>query len=321
MSRTEGSELPLITPRAVRDYARDGWALGGAALAVASKDTQLHKFAAGAYAGVVALELADAATGVVFHHDGTLPERLGFVLASLYLVALVSNLAVVGLAGLANQVLDERPVRPVDGWRLMWQRLPQAAGWALLVVTVGIPARLLTGWGVDQIAAVLLGFGWAVVSFFAIPAIAIAGAGPIGAAIRSLGLVGRQWGTQVVGMVYVWLRPIVFIGLPGALATAAGILLVLTGQDFPGWGVAAVGVVAMAFAYLLVMTANSILSVALYRFAHGETLPPEFDPATLERVLRPPAPRTTRIVERLDSEPARRIRARVERLISEWGER
>ena len=86
--------------------------------------------------------------------------------------------------------------------------------WALVVVAVGIPARVLTGWGIDQLAAVLLGFGWGVLTFFAVPAIALAGDGPIGAGIRSVRLVGHQWGTQVVGMVYVWLRPIVFIGLP-----------------------------------------------------------------------------------------------------------
>jgi hypothetical protein len=318
MSGDQVGQLPLAPRRSVRDYARDGWEVGGAALAVATKGAELRKFAAGAYAGVAALELADAATAVAFHHDGTLPERVGFVLVSAYVVALVSNLAAVGLAGLANEALDAGRIRPADGWRLMWRRLPQVAGWAVLVVGVGIPARLLTSWGIDQLAAVLLGFGWAVVSFFAIPAIALAGDGPIGAGIRSLGLAGRQWGTQVVGMVYVWLRPIVYVGLPGGLVTLAGVLLILEGHDLAGWAVGAAGVLAMALAYLLVVTANSILSVALYRFARGQALPREFDTETLERVLRRPAPRTMRLVRMLDCAPARRIRRRVEQLVSEW---
>jgi hypothetical protein len=232
-----------------------------------------------------------------------------------YIVALISNLAAVGLAGLVDHRLDGRPAQARDGWSLMRRRLPQVAGWALLVVVVGIPARILTGWGVDQVAAVLLGFGWAVISFFAIPAIALAGDGPIRAGARSLGLVGRQWGSQVVGMVYVWVRPVVFIGVPGALLLAAGIVVTLEGRSLLGWILGAGGVVAIAFAYLLVVTARAILCVALYRFAQDQELPPEFNRATLDRVLRPPAPRTVRIVRRLDNATARRVRERLQRLI------
>ena len=301
--------------RRAREYARDGWELGGAALSLATRSAELRRFAATAYAGVVALEIVDAATAVIFHDDANLAERLAYSVVSTYLIALLSTLAAVGLAGLVDSALDGRPLRSADGWRLLGRRFWQVAGWALLVVLVGIPARVLTGWGIDQVAAVLLGFGWAVVSFFAVPAIALAGEGPIGAGIRSVGLVGRQWGSQLVGMVYVWLRPLVFIGVPGALLGAAGGVLILEGHPLAGWIVAAAGALLMAFAYLLIVTANSVLCVALYRFAQGQPLPPEFDPQTLRRVLRPPSPRTVRIVRRLDSEPARRIRARLERLI------
>lgn len=238
-----------------------------------------------------------------------------FGLVSAYVVALLSNLAAVGLAGLVDRKLGGQTLDTRDGWRLMRRRLPQVAGWALLVVVVGVPARILTGWGVDQVAAVLLGFGWAVISFFAIPAIALAGDGPIRAGARSLGLVGRQWGSQVVGMVYVWLRPVVFIGIPGGLLLAAGIVLALEGHSLLGWVLGAGGAVTIALAYLFVVTARAVLCVALYRFAQDEELPPEFNRATLDRVLRPPAPRTVRIVRRLDNATARRVRERLQRLI------
>ncbi len=307
--------------RTARDYARDGWELGGAALALARRDGELRKFAAAAYACVVAIEVADAIPAIALHRNGTIAEYAGYLVLSAYVVALFSNLAAVGLAGLANGVLDGQPIRRSDGWRLMVRRAPQVAGWALLVVAVGIPARVLTGWGLDQFAAVLLGFGWAVLSFFAIPAMAISGDGPVHAGMRSLGLVGRQWGTQMVGMAYVWLRPIVFVGLPGFLVAAAGVLAILEGHDFLGWTIASAGVVTMAFTYLLIVTANSLLSVALFRFAQGDPLPPEFDAQMLERVLHPPAARTRRIVSRLDFKAARAMRERVERLVEDWRER
>ena len=295
---------------------RDGWELGGDALAVAVRGRNLRIFALGACGGAVLIEIAIAVAAVTLRHKLTLPERLVGGLLSAYVVAFLTNLAAVGLAGLADRALDDEEPPPVDGWRLMWVRMPQVAGWALIVVLVGIPARVLTGWGADQLAAVLLGFGWAVVSFFAIPAIALAGDGPVAAGIRSLRLVGRQWGSQVVGMVYVWLRPIAFIGVPGALAVVLGVVLILNDRNLLGWSVAAGGVVAIAIAYLLVVTANSVLSVALYRFAQGEPLPAEFDVARLERVLRAPAPRTVRLVGRLEGERVRRLRWRLQQLVS-----
>jgi hypothetical protein len=315
------SSLAPAPARRWFDYVRDGWELGGAALAVAARDRNLRRFAAPAYGAVLAIEIAGAVLVVVLRHDVTLVERIVFGLVSVYLVALASNLAAVGLAGLADRVLDNAATRPSDGWRLMRQRLPQVAGWALLLVIVGIPARLFTGWGLDQLAAVLLGFGWAVLSFFAVPAIALAGDGPLRAAARSAHLVGRQWGRQVVGMVYVWLRPVAFVGLPGALATALGVAVALGGHDLLGWSIAAGGVVAMAVAYLLVVTASSVLSVTLYRYAEGRPLPSGFDPEHLERVLRAPAPATVRVVRRLEGRRLRHLRERLHERISQTADR
>jgi hypothetical protein len=76
-------------------------------------------------------------------------------------MAVVSNAAAVGLAGLSDELLSGGQPEPALGWRLARRRLPQVAGWAIVVVVVGIPARLLTSWGVDQLGAILLGFSGA----------------------------------------------------------------------------------------------------------------------------------------------------------------
>jgi hypothetical protein len=260
---------------------------------------------------MVLLYIAEAALVLHYRHVGTIPERLIVVLATGYVVAVLANSVAVGLAGLSDRIVAGHTPLAGEGWRLAGRRLPQVAGWAALVVLVGIPARLLTSWGVDQLAAVLLGFGWAVVSFFAIPAIALMGDGPLRAAERSLRLVRRFWAGQVAGMVYVWLRPALFIGLPGAASLAVGVLLERNGADFLGWTLGLAGAVALAVAYLVAVCARSVLGVAIFRLAESGTAPRGFDQAALKRLMRGPTPLIERFARRLDGERLRRLRARL----------
>ncbi len=293
---------------------RDGWDLGGAALRLAVDHPELRRFAAIAYGSAIVAELLVSAGVIFVRHHVALWQRPIVVIALAYLAALLSALAAVGLAGLSARLLDGAELRSADGWALMRQRFRQVAGWAAIVVLIGIPSRFLTGWGVDQLSAVLLGFGWAVLSFFAIPAIALRGDGPIAAGLRSLRLVGQRWGEQVVGMVYVWVRPAVFLGLPGALAVAGGIVLDRSGHDLLGWTIAVAGAFAIAIAYLVTVAAQSVLSVTLFRFAEGDEVHSAFSPEQLERVLRGPAPMVTRVVRRLEGKRTRRLRERIRSL-------
>lgn len=291
--------------------ARDGWVLGGSALRLIAGQPGLRRYVAGALAALLVIHIAVAVLVLHFRHDGTLPQRIFVALVAAYLSAVLTNTAAVGLAGLSDGILAGRRVQAVAGWRLALRRLPQVAGWAILVLIVGIPARLLTSWGVDQLAAVLLGFGWGVISFFAVPAIALTAAGPIRAAERSWQLVRKFWVGQVAGMVYVWLRPALFLGLPGAAALIVGVFLERRGHDLVGWTLGASGVVVLVIAYLVMISAKSILSVAIFRFADDGLAPAGFDPQQLQRLMVGPTPIVIRIARRLDNERIRRLRARL----------
>ncbi len=295
----------------LRQSAHDGWAVGGAAFALARSARSIRPYVAGALAIVVVAGAALGATGVALRHHGTLVQRIVFGLLSTYVMAVLSNAAAVGLAGLSDEVLAGREPEPALGWRLARRRLPQVAGWALVVVAVGVPARLLTSWGVDQLGAALLGLSFGVLTLFVVPAIALAGDGPIEAARRSLHLVTQRWETQVAGMAYVWLRPVLFVGVPGAIVTLAGVVLALEGVDLLGWTLAAAGIVVMAIAYALMVCSTSILAVALFRWAEGGALPVGFSPEQLERVVRGPSRTVLRLAKRLDGDRVRRIRSRL----------
>jgi hypothetical protein len=291
--------------------ARDGWEVGGAAFDLARRARPLRPYVAGALAVVLLVEAGMAAGGVALRHEGTLAARIVFGLLAGYVVAVVSNAAAVGLAGLADELLAGGEPESALGWRLAWRRLPQVAGWALLVVAVGVPMRLLTRWGVDQLGAALLGFSWGVLTLFVVPAIALAGDGPMEAARRSLRLVSRRWETQIAGMVYVWVRPALFVGVPGAALLLTGVVLAVKGIDLLGWTLAAAGVVALAIAYALIVSATSILAVALFRYAEGKPTPAGFAPEQLERVMRGPSPTVLRVAQRLDGERARSVRSKL----------
>jgi hypothetical protein len=291
--------------------AREGWSVGGAAFALARDARPLRPYVAGALAVVLVVGALLAAIGVTLRHDGTLVERIAFGLSSAYLMAVVSNAAAVGLAGLSDELLSGGQPEPALGWRLARRRLPQVAGWAIVVVVVGIPARLLTSWGVDQLGAILLGFSWGVLTLFVVPAIALAGDGPLEAARHSLHIVTRRWETQVAGMVYVWLRPVLFVGVPGALLLLAGVLLALEGVELLGWSLAAAGIVVIAVAYALMVCSTSILAVALFRYAEGAPVPAGFTPEELERVVRGPSRTVLRMAQRLDGTRLRSVRAKL----------
>ena len=302
---------PTVTRVHWRQKARDGWDLGGSAISLVRGQPGLRRYVVGALAFLLTIHFVVAAEIINYRHHGTIPQRLIVVLVTGFAIAVLTNAAAVGLAGLSDRIIRGGEPRAAEGWRLAIRRLPQVAGWALLVITVGIPARLLTSWGVDQLAAVLLGFGWGVISFFAIPAIALTGAGPFRAIRRSWELVRRFWAGQIAGTVYVWLRPALYLGIPGAAAFITGFVLERRGFDFLGWTVAVGGVIVLAMAYLVMVSAKSILSVAIYRYAEEGVAPAPFDAERLQRLMTGPTPLVERVARRLDNDRIRRLRGRL----------
>jgi hypothetical protein len=301
---------PTVARRSWRQSAHDGWHLGGAALSLVRGQPGLRRYLVPALVVLLVIHIAAFAVILHYRHQGTIPQRLVVVVLCGYLDAVLTNSAAVGLAGLSDQIIGGGAPKAADGWRLAVRRLPQVAGWGLIVIAVGIPARLLTSWGVDQVAVVLLGFGWGVISFFAIPAIALTGAGPLRAARRSLQLVRSFWAGQIAGTVYVWLRPALFLGLPGALVLAVGVALERSGFDFLGWTLALGGVVVLAIAYLVMVSAKSILSVAIFRYAEDGVAPEPFEADRLQRLMVGPTTLVERVGRRLDNDRMRRLRAR-----------
>src|SRR5204862_477531 len=81
--------------------------------------------------------------------------------------------------------LDGRRVSAATGWKTMRRRRRPIAGWAVVESLVGLPSRAVGSWSTEQLGGIVLGFGWNILTFFAIPGIALAGEGPLRTARRS----------------------------------------------------------------------------------------------------------------------------------------
>ena len=295
----------------MRDYVSDGWLLGGAALAFVLENRALKRFVLIAAGIVVIASAAVAGTAVALRRE---TGPVGWVLVGLaayYCLSLLVTAASVGLAGLVADALESRPVSARRGWRVIVRRRGSIAGWSVLDLALGLPSRMVGSWTVEQVGVVLIGLGWGLVSFFAIPAIALAGGSPHATARRSLRLVRSHWGDAVSSTVYLWVRSIVLFGVPAALAAVAGVLLIRADAVVLGGVLFAAGVAGLALAFLLTQAARAVLTVVLYRYADCGAVYPAFPAEMLERSVRGPAAVIRRLTERIEGDRIRRLRRRV----------
>jgi uncharacterized protein DUF6159 len=295
----------------VLDNVKQGWRLGGAALRYVLASRALQRFVLGAVVIVVVIAAGVAVAAVVLRREA---GPIGYVLVGLaayYCLSVMVTAVAVGVAGMVADSLESRPVTPATGWHVIARRRRSIAGWAVVDLAVGVPSRAVGSWTVDQVAVLLIGFGWGVVSFFAIPTIALTGAGPLRTARHSLRLVRHRWGDAVYSTVYVWVRAVVIFGLPAAAAVVVGVLLIRHGAVFTGGALFAAGVAGLALAFLLVHTARAVLTVVLYRYAESGTVYAAFPAEQLDRSLRGPSSMLRRVAQRVEGDRIRRLRRRV----------
>lgn len=295
----------------MRDNLSSGWRLGGAALGFVLGNRVLQRFVLSAIVIVLAISVVVAAAAVALRREA---GPVGYALVGLvayYCLSVMVTAIAVGVAGLVADSLDSRPVSSSTGWRVIGRRRRSIAGWALVDLVAGVPSRTIGSWTVDQLGFLLIGFGWGLVSFFAIPTIALTGASPLATARQSLRLVRRRWGDAVYSTVYLWVRAVVVFGLPATVAAIAGVLLIRGDRVIIGGALFAAGVAGLALAYLLTQTARSVLTVVLYRYAESGTVYGAFPAELLERGLRGPSSIVRRLAQRIEGDRIRRLRRRV----------
>ncbi|MGN2242907.1 DUF6159 family protein [Frateuria sp. GZRR33] len=209
----------------------------------------------------------------------------GFYLVQ-YFVIVFFNTA---LAGCALRHLRGEPTSLSDGLALAGSRWASILGYALIAATVGLFLRALQErlGLVGRLVAGLLGLAWTVATFLVVPVLASQGAGPVDAVKRSVDLLKRTWGENLIGNVGLGAA----FGLMTFLALLLGALLIggaFALHSMPAVVVAVVVVVvALVLLSLVQASLQGIYAAALYRYAEDGETGAGFEPALLQGAFRP----------------------------------
>ena len=175
------------------------------------------------------------------------------------------------LISVALKRLDGDTASVSEGLSMAWDNIAAILGYALIAATVGTLLRAIeerVGL-IGRIVIAIIGAGWTLATAMTLPVLVEERVGPIEAISRSLDLLKRNWGENLIGNggislgVAVVMVPVCILGLFGMFAAVSS-----------GSAAAAVlGVMLFAAAMialgLVSTTLHTIYTAALYRYATG----------------------------------------------------
>jgi hypothetical protein len=182
-----------------------------------------------------------------------------------YTVVFFFNSALVGAALIRMEGGDPTVG---DGLRIAISRLPAILGYAAVASTVGMVLRAISersGW-LGRLVAGLVGMGWTLATFLAVPVLVSRNVGPIDAVRESATLFKRTWGEQIIGSFGMGWVFFILWAVWGLLMGIPFLLLWPVSQ----WGaVGVIGIMILGFVALgLVQSSlHGIYTAALYRYA------------------------------------------------------
>lgn len=247
---------------------RRGWELTKKSWGVLRANPTLLRFPL--YGALSAIVLAIVLLGPAMYlieTDSTVP---GYILAGIgsYVLILVALFFSVGLASAANAVFQGERASLGDGLAVARQRFPQIASWALVSFVVGLIVSAIRDRGgpLGAVLGSLASVGWALVTFLAVPVIALEGLGPFATLKRSASLFRERWGQQVTGNIAIGGLVFVLGILPAAALIAGGIGLWST-SAYLGAVLVILGALAIVLALLVSRALSGVFGVALYHYA------------------------------------------------------
>jgi hypothetical protein len=267
---------------------RQGWALTKKSWTVLKANHALVRFPL--YGGIASLILAIViiGPGLYLIDQNSIAPGAPLVVIGVYLMTFVGVYFSVALAAAANRIFTGQDATVADGLAVARAHTRQIAGWAAISATVGVVLSLLQNQGIiGEIVSRFLDIAWTLVTFLAVPVIAIEGAGPGETLKRATGIFKQKWGQQVTGNVAIGGAVFLMGLLPAILLIVAGVAL-WSSSGFGGALLVIVGIALFAIALLISKALSGIFGVALYRYAvEGEAVggftAGEFDAAVLKR--------------------------------------
>lgn len=251
---------------------RSGWALTRKSWGILSDNPGLVRFPVAGAVTSILLFLITFIPGLVLIGIGeTVPVVIGAVILVVGLILVISTAIFfsVALAHSADRLLAGEAPSFGETMSVARGRLGGIFAWAFISTVVGaIIQTIQDRLGIaGLILGGLAGAAWAVLTFLAIPVIAIEGTGGFGTVKRCSELIRSRWGEQITGTVAIGAILFLIGYLPAILVLAAGIYLI-AGPDLPAPGIALIAIGLVAFAIIAVVSKAllTIFGVALYRY-------------------------------------------------------
>lgn len=249
---------------------RRGWALTKKSWALLNGHRELIRFPLYGAVTIALLAIVVLGPGLYLLDQDSLGAAVPVLVIGLYVLTVAGLYFSVGLAAAANMIFDGKEATVGDGLAIARSRFSQICGWAAVSTAIGVLMGALENQGGigGQIAARVVGAAWSLVTFLAVPVIALEGTGPFQTLKRSASIFRDRWGQQITGNIAIGAAIGLLGVLPAALLIVAGILI-WSSASFLGALLVVVGALVLAIAMLIGHALNGVFGVALYRYAIG----------------------------------------------------
>jgi hypothetical protein len=251
-----------------------GWALTKKSWGLLRDNPSLMRFPLYGAVATVLLAIVFLGPGLYLLDQDSLGGAIPLLVIGVYVLSVVGFYFSVGLAAAADMIFRGQTATVSDGLAVSRSRFSQICGWAAVSTAISVLMGVLENQGgiAGDIAARLVGMAWSLVTFLAVPVIAIEGTGPFATLKRSASMFRERWGQQVTGNVAIGGAVFLIGVLPAAILIAAGVAI-WSSASFAGALLVVIGALALAIALLVSKALSGIFGVALYRYAlEGEAV-------------------------------------------------
>lgn len=245
-----------------------GWGLTKKSWSLLNGHRELIRFPLYGAIATVPLAILFFGPGLYLLDQDSLAGAIPLLVIGVYVLSVVGFYFSVGLAAAANMIFNGERATIADGLAVARANFSQICGWAAISTAISVVMGVLENQGgvAGNIAARLVGMAWSLVTFLAVPVIAIEGTGPLETLKRSASIFRQRWGQQITGNIAIGAAIFLIGVLPAAILIVGGVLL-WSSASFLGALLVVIGALVLALAMLVSRALSGVFGVALYRYA------------------------------------------------------